>query len=341
MRRLIWPERAWRSVASGGMVEAGGGFETESTMRLLTVVLSFSVVALLAVPATAAPRPDSIPIPDDFQPEGIAIGTGNTFYVGSLRDGDIYRGDLRSGKGELFVDVSGRVAVGMRVDEDRHWLVVAGGGTGRAWVYDTRDGSTVADLVLDASGTGFSNDVAITRDALYFTHTFAPLIYEVPVDRDGSFGATREITVTGPAGATGGFGLNGIDATHRGMLIVNHTDLGILALVDPVTGASQEIELSGPGLAAGTLDGLQLEGRTAWVVQNFANSVARVELSPDLTTGRVVDVITSDLFRVPTTVARHGSTLALVNGRFDLGFPPPFGPGAPPGTDFDVVQVRP
>jgi hypothetical protein len=195
--------------------------------------------------------------------------------------------------------------------------------------------------VLDASGTGFSNDVAITRDALYFTHTFAPLIYEVPVGRDGSFGATREMTVTGPAGATGGFGLNGIDATHRGRLIVNHTDLGILALVDPVTGASQEIELSGPGLAAGTLDGLQLEGRTAWVVQNFANSLARVELSPDLTTGWVVDVITSDLFRVPTTVARHGSTLALVNGRFDLGFPPPFGPGAPPGTDFDVVQVRP
>ena len=91
----------------------------------------------------------------------------------------------------------------------------------------------------------------------------------------------------------------------------------------------------------GTLDGLQLEGRTAWVVQNFANSVARVKLSPDLTSGQVVEVITSDLFRVPTTVARHGSTLALVNGRFDLGFPPPFGPGAPPGTDFDVVQIRP
>ena len=47
------------------------------------------------------------------------------------------------------------------------------------------------------------------------------------------------------------------------------------------------------------------------------------------------------LFRVPTTLARHGSTLALVNGRFDLGFPPPFGPGAPAGTDFDVVQIRP
>jgi hypothetical protein len=310
-------------------------------MRLVAPLVSVAVMSALVAPAAAAPRPSSIPIPVDFQPEGIAVGTGNTFFVGSLRDGDVYRGDLRSGEGSLLVDVDGRAAVGMRVHEGRHWLVVAGGPTGHAWVYDTRDGSTVADLTLGAPGATFSNDVAITRDALYFTDTFAPTIYRVPIGAGGTFGPTEPITVTGPAGATGGFGLNGIDSTNRGRLIVNHTFLGILALVDPSTGASTEIPLSGGALVPDTLDGLQLEGRTAWVVQNFDNSVARVRLSPDLTTGRVVDVIRSPLFRVPTTVARHGSTLALVNGRFDLGFPPPFGPGAPPGTDFDVVQVRP
>jgi hypothetical protein len=309
-------------------------------MRKLTPLLSAVVIPLLVAPAMAAPRPDSIPLPVDFQPEGIAVGTGNTFYVGSLRDGDIYRGDLRSGEGARFVDSTGRVAVGMRVDEARHWLVVAGGATGHAWVYDTDDGSTVADLVLGAS---FANDVAITADALYFTETFAPRIYRVPIKPDGSFGATVPITVTGPAAPIppDGFGLNGIDSTNRGSLIVDNTALGILALVDPETGVSTEISLTGPGLVPGALDGLQLEGHTAWVVQNNDNSVARVELSPDLTSGEVVDVIHSDLFRVPTTVALHGSTLALVNARFDLELPPPFGPGAPAGTDFDVVQVRP
>lgn len=310
-------------------------------MRLVTPLLSAAIVSLLVAPAFADPRPSSIPIPDDFQPEGIAVGEGNTFYVGSLVDGDIYRGDLRSGEGALFVDVEDRLAAGMRVDEARDWLVVAGGPTGHAWVYDTGDGSTVADLVLGPAGATFSNDVAITRDALYFTDTLSPRIYKVPIEADGTFGATQPITVTGPAGATGGLGLNGIDSTNRGWLIVNHTDLGILALVDPVTGVSTQIPLSGPALVPGTLDGLQLEGHTAWVVQNFANSVAKVRLSPDLTSGEVVDVITSDLFRVPSTVARHGSTLALVNSRFDVGLPPPFGPGAPPGTDFDVVQIRP
>ena len=313
-------------------------------MRLTIPLVSALLVSALVAPASAAPRAESIPIPDDFQPEGIAVGEGNTFFVGSLRDGDIYRGDLRSGEGALLVDFDaedGRVSVGMRFDRARDWLVVAGGPTGHAWVYDPDDGTTVADLVLGPPGTTFANDVAITKDALYFTDTFAPTIYEVPIGKHGTFGSARPITVTGPAAATGGFGLNGIDSTHRGRLLVNHTDLGILALVDPATGISTQVPLTGTALVPGTLDGLQLEGRTAWVVQNFANSVARVKLSPDLTSGRVLDVITSELFRVPTTLARHGCTLVLVNGRFDLGFPPPFGPGAPPGTDFDVVQVRP
>lgn len=49
-------------------------------------------------PVGAAP---SIRLPDGFQPEGIAIGRGTTFYAGSMRDGAIYRGDLLTGDGSL------------------------------------------------------------------------------------------------------------------------------------------------------------------------------------------------------------------------------------------------
>ena len=309
-------------------------------MRRFVPVIGSMLVLVLAVPASAK-QPATVPLPVDFQPEGIAIGTGDTFYVGSLRDGDIYRGDLSTGEGEIFVDNSGRAAVGMRVDEARKLLFVAGGAGGHVYVYDTRDGSEVADIVVGPP-TAFTNDVALTRNAAYFTDTFAPTIYKVPYGR-GGFGAPAAIPVTGPAGVSipGTFGLNGIDATADGsMLIVNHSDEGILALVDPETGESQEITISGGSLVPGTPDGLQLEGRRVFVVENFINTIVEIKLSGDLTSGRLVNTITSDLFHVPTTAALHGSTIATVNGRFDLGFPPPFGPGAPPGTTFDVVLVR-
>lgn len=310
-------------------------------MRKLAVLVSFVVASAFALPAAAAPFPSSVPLPVDFQPEGIAVGTGSTFYVGSLWDGDIYRGSLRSGAGDVFIDVSGRQALGMRVDEGRHMLFVAGGFTGHAYVYDTRSGATLANFSLGTPGATLINDVALTRHAAYFTESFAPVIYKVPIGAHGSFGPAQPITVTGDAGVvTGGFGLNGIDASPDGsILLVDHSDLGILASVDPATGHSAEVEITGGSLVPGTLDGLQLRGHTAWVVENFANTIAEVRLSADLSSGTVLQTISDADFQVPTTVAIHGSRLAVVNSRFDLGFPPPIGPGAPPGTEFNVVQL--
>ena len=212
-------------------------------------------MSVLALPASAAPFPSSVPLPVDFQPEGIAVGTGSTFYSGSLWDGDIYRGSLRSGDGGVFIDVSGRQALGMKVDEGRHLLFVAGGFTGHGYVYSTRTGATIADLPLGTPGASLVNDVALTRHAAYFTDTFAPVIYKVPISPDGTLGPTESITVTGPAGVSipGTFGLNGIDAPSDGsVLLVNHTQLGILATVDPDTGESTLVDITGGALVAGT-----------------------------------------------------------------------------------------
>jgi hypothetical protein len=312
-------------------------------MRRLAALASLFLVAAIAAPASAAPFAPSVPLPTDFQPEGIAVGTGSTFYVGSMWDGDIYRGSLRSGTGSVFIDVTGRQALGMKVDEGRHLLFVAGGFNGHAYVYDTRTGATVADLSLGTPPATVVNDVALTRRAAYFTDSFAPVIYKVPIGAHGAIGAPETIDVTGPAAVSnpGGFGLNGIVAKQRGsVLLVDHSDLGILATIDPTTGASSELSISGGSLIAGTVDGLVVAGHTAWVVENFANAVAQVRLSPDLTTGRLVRTITDPGFEVPTAGAFHGSRLALVNAKFDLGFPPPIGPGAPPGTEFDVSLLR-
>ena len=65
-----------------------------------------------------------------------------------------------------------------------------------------------------------------------------------------------------------------------------------------------------------------LEGRRLWAVQNFSNQVTRIRLGPAPHSGVVEEVITSDLFQIPTTAARFGSRLAVVNAKFDTGFPP-------------------
>jgi sugar lactone lactonase YvrE len=305
---------------------------------VVTMIASF----VLSTSAFAAPFPDSIPLPVDFAPEGIAAGTGSKFYAGSLRTGDIYRGDLRSGAGGVFIDApAGRTAVGLKADKPHHLLFVAGGVTGAAYVYDSRTGAPVAAYQFAPSGAALLNDVVVTGDGAYFTDSFAAVLYKIPIEPDGNLGQGAIIALTGPAAAIDPTtpNLNGIDATADGAtLIVNHTALGRLFTVNPATGASAAIDVD--GLIPGTLDGLLLAGRDLWVVENFANTLVRVTLGQGLTSGAITSVIRSPLFRVPTTVAKHGDRLALVNARFDLGLPPPFGPGAPPGTDFDVVLVR-
>jgi hypothetical protein len=311
--------------------------------RHFVLVVMMAASFAVSAPAIAAPFPDSVPLPLDFAPEGIALGTGSTFYAGSLQTGDIYRGDLRSGAGAVFVDApAGRAAAGLKADRAHHLLFVAGGATGAAYVYDLRNGAPVAAYQFAPSGAALLNDVVVTADGAYFTDSFAPVLYKIPIAHNGTLGPGETITLSGPAAAIDPTtpNLNGIDATANGAtLIVNHTALGGLFTVNPATGASAAIDVD--GLIPGTLDGLLLAGRNLWVVENFANTLVRVTLSPNLSSGTITSVITSPLFRVPTTVAKHGNRLALVNGRFDLGLPPPFGPGAPPGTDFDVVLVRP
>jgi hypothetical protein len=70
------------------------------------------------------------------------------------------------------------------------------------------------------------------------------------------------------------------------------------------------------------VDGIVLEAERLWAVQNRSNQVSQIRLAPDLTSGVVEKVITSDLFQVPTTAARFGSRLAVVNSKIENHFPP-------------------
>ena len=75
--------------------------------RVLTIVAVLLMAALAAGGAPAARQqrafPEVIQLPRGFQPEGIEVGKGTTFYVGSVANGAIYQGNLRTGAGAIIV----------------------------------------------------------------------------------------------------------------------------------------------------------------------------------------------------------------------------------------------
>jgi hypothetical protein len=315
-------------------------------MRRITRLLVAVPALVLTLGMGAAPSVRSVPLPDDFSPEGIAAGTGSTLYVGSLVDGDIYRTDLRGSKAKVFIDApAGRIALGMKFDKAFHRLWVAGGPTGHAYVYDTRTGKSLADFSLGTAGASLVNDMVVTEHAVYFTDSFNPVLYKVPIGHHGKLGKPRTIALSGPAATivAGGFNLNGI-AARDGLLIVDHTDLGTLMTINPRTGSSRSIQVTGGTLSAGSLDGILLDGRSLFVVENFTERLVTVKLSHDLRTARIVAAVTDadvdGAFRIPTAVAEQDGRLALVNARFDIGLPPPLGTGVPPGTDYNLVVLK-
>jgi outer membrane protein assembly factor BamB len=295
-------------------------------------------ILLLAVAAVAAPAalaqafPKTIPLPNGWQPEGIAIGRGTTFYVGSIPTGAVYRGDLRTGKGAVLVPgEDGRAATGIEYDRGR--LFVSGASTGKAFVYDARTGRLIREYQL-ASGAGatFVNDVVVTRSAAYFTDSNRAVLYRVPLSRTGAPGAAAQtVPLTGDFELVSGFNLNGIDATANGRwLVVVQSNTGKLFRVDPATGVTTAIDLGGATLMNG--DGILLAGRTLYVVQNRDNQIAVVRLAANLARGSVTRTITDSAFDVPTTIDRLGARLYAVNARFGTA------PG--PTTTYSVVEVR-
>ena len=124
-------------------------------MRRITLLTIWTAVAafVLAAPLGAGGGfPERIALPDNFRPEGIAIGKRGTFYVGSIPTGAIYRGNLKNGQGSVFVPgVAGRAAIGVELDHGR--LFVAGGPTGKGFVYSARSGGLLAEPQLAANQT--------------------------------------------------------------------------------------------------------------------------------------------------------------------------------------------
>jgi hypothetical protein len=302
-----------------------------ASLRILIVT---SLLCAVAAPAASARSyPETIPLPDGWQPEGIATGFGNQFFAGSRSaTGGIFKGNLKTGQGSVLVQ-GGGAATGMKVDR-RNRLFVSGAGTGQARVYRAGNGKLLRTYTLTTS-TSFINDVTLTRRAAYFTDSASEQLYVLKLKRHGRLPAkAKTLPLSGDLQDDHNpntLELNGIAAAGGGRLIAVQTGAGKLFLVNARTGNTHEIDLGGGSVPNG--DGLLLRGRTLYVVQNRDNKIAVIHLKKGLRRGEIKRYLMDSDFDVPTTIASKAGFLWAVNARFTT---PPT-----PTTTYDVVRVTP
>ena len=296
---------------------------------VLAAALSLAATMAVAMPAMATSNgqatgssvdelfPTTIQLPNGFRPEGIAIGALPFAFFGSLADGDIYRVNLLTGNGRVISEGPGTPSVGLKVDP-RGRLFVAGGSGGDGRVVSAFSGEVLASYSFTTAPT-FVNDVVLTPDAAWFTDSMKAQLYKVPFGRHGSLpGQSGVVTLplTGDWVQQPGFNANGITRTPDGRaLLVVQSATATIFRVDPATGVATRVTLTGGDAANG--DGMLLQGRTLFVVQNQLNRVEVIRLNRSGTQGEVVALLTDPRFDIPTTVASFDGRLYLPNARFN------------------------
>jgi len=269
---------------------------------------------------------DSYDIPGEATfPEGIAaLDTGEAFYVTGAGSGGIYRIDVATGEATTVLEPGSRAGfhtIGLALDaEGRLW--VAGGESGEILRFDDPDASRAGydasagpSAVFPTPGGGpkFINDLAVGPNGdVYATDSVSPTLYRVT-----TAGTVVEVLIDftdSEFAYLEGFNANGIAVTDDGAyLIVVAANSGRLYRVDVAnatvaTITSEEVFVGG--------DGLVLDGRTLYVVQNGLDQVAVVNLSEDWLEATVDRVIRDDRLSSAATAALVGDRLLVVNAQF-------------------------
>ena len=284
------------------------------------VLLALAVASVLVGSAVAVDEPGvpgSYRSPRRLPARGGIAAAGEQFYVGSILTGDIYRGSLRTGQGSVFVDAAAsRQSIGMKVDRGR--LFVAGGPTGDAYVYNARTGRpsrrTSSRRAARRSSTTSSSRSA-RRGSRTRSEPPCSRLPPRPERASGSSGFGDDGAALRRLPARGGRLQRERDRRDperedardrpdgRGTAVHRHAER-----------RDEGRSRSAPqGESVQNGDGILLDGRTLYVVQNQLNRIAKINLAPSLRSGRVVTRITSPDFSVPTTIAELGRRLYAVN----------------------------
>jgi hypothetical protein len=299
---------------------------------LLTATLSTTLPAHEIDQTSRVVWPDLIPIPVGFEPEGIEMGKDQDFFVGTLafsgnrtNAGAIYKGNLVTGEGEVLVPPTGKPLVGLSYDARTDYLYAAtgfsGGFSGPRWeqgvkVFAGTSGRLLGEIIFGDDMV--INDVLVTDTAVYCTDSISTTLYKIPLEDDGKVfsSSVEKVEMTGFE-MVEGFNANGLVGDFEGKeLVVVNISSGVLYLVDTETGAASPVNVQGEEQLFQNGDGLYMDGRTLYIMQNFTQKIAVVELSIDLTQGTFIKNLVSADFAIPTTITGFGDCIYAINTHY-------------------------
>ncbi len=323
--------------------------------RLVPVIVLF--IMLLALPACSAPAapppsPPPTPVPpapartyalpgDQVFPEGITYDpTSNSFFVGSTSNGTIFRGNLSSGQVSVFsaAGLDGRTAaIGMKVDSKTRRLWVAGGGTGLIFVYNADTGMLIRKYATPQAEQTFLNDVALAPNGdAYITDSRRPVLFKIggAGAQPGELESWLDFTNSPVAFTSGATALNGIVVSQDGnYIVVVHSAAQKLFSITVATKAIREVDLAGKPQGG---DGMVLDGQLLYVLARTPESdaIVRIEMAADFSRGTIKDSFRDASFAFPTTIAKVGNRMLVVNSQFNAR-----GAGQTPKLPFTVSDI--
>jgi hypothetical protein len=274
---------------------------------------------------TKAGKARTVTLPTGFRPEGITAGRGTTFYVGSVADGRIRVGNVKSDRGrQLLAPVSGRSLRGLFYDKRSGWVWAVGSqdGAGLVLAVGSRSGAVKARFTI--ADAKFLNDLTLSKGSLWVTDSNVDRLLRIKLNRHGKpVGGYSTRALTGAWPTPSGLHANGIVALRSGKLLLDHSSAGGLYVVNPKTGVVKVVPISGrPAITGG--DGMVLRGNTLFVVRGSnASSVTQLKLRHTKTgvKAKVVRTLTAATLDVPSTATLIRGKLWVVNARFGVADP--------------------
>ena len=257
--------------ALGGLADAGWGFDAagDAVLAPLHEDPAFKAVAARLM-ANGQPRGQVAPWRKlglaGKQPEGVAVTADGKIYVGALRDG-IHRVEP-GGLKRLYAPDAGWGIVGLRVDARRDELIACASneaaGKGRVVRLALPDLKPRASVDIPAPGA-FCNDSAVLPDGrIAVTDSTGGRLWIAGRT------AIAEVKTDKPLVYPNGVAFGG------GRLFVAHA--GGLLVVDPATGATQEVKAGATSLVG--IDGLTWQGGKLLAVQNGTQPIRVLRITP-------------------------------------------------------------